>query len=350
MRLLICTQAVDQRDSVLGFFHGWILGFAKRCDTVTIICLREGKHDLPNNVEVVALYSKHRVLRALEVLWHSAVRAQRYDAVFVHMNPEYADVAGWLWRLTGKRVVLWYTHKATPFTLRFAVPFVHAVVTASKESFRLASSKVIVTGHGIDTERDIPARKPSEDGTVRLMTTGRITETKRVDVVIGAFLELKRRGMHATLKIYGEPVSARDRVYEERMRLRLKEAGEYPGVIFVGSVPHAELPNRRAEADYLLHASETGSLDKNVLDAAVSGVVPISSSEAYEDFFSGFDTLLCYPKGDSVALADRVVALEALATSERQRMVDVLRGRVVQKHSLNALLDNIILVLSGRTV
>jgi len=27
MKLLICTQKVDINDDILGFFHGWILGF-----------------------------------------------------------------------------------------------------------------------------------------------------------------------------------------------------------------------------------------------------------------------------------------------------------------------------------
>ena len=55
MRLLILTQKVDINDDILGFFHRWIEEFAKRCEKVIVICLQEGRHDLPSNVKVLSL-------------------------------------------------------------------------------------------------------------------------------------------------------------------------------------------------------------------------------------------------------------------------------------------------------
>ena len=55
MRLLIVTQVVDQNDSVLGFFHRWIEEFAKNCEKVHVICLKESVHNLPENVAVHSL-------------------------------------------------------------------------------------------------------------------------------------------------------------------------------------------------------------------------------------------------------------------------------------------------------
>ena len=55
MRLLICTQTVDRADSALGFFHRWIEELSKRCESVIVVCLKEGKHALPHNVEVLSL-------------------------------------------------------------------------------------------------------------------------------------------------------------------------------------------------------------------------------------------------------------------------------------------------------
>ena len=54
-RLLITTQAVDLDDPVLGFFHRWIEEFAKHCESISVICLKEGRHDLPDNVHVYSL-------------------------------------------------------------------------------------------------------------------------------------------------------------------------------------------------------------------------------------------------------------------------------------------------------
>ena len=55
MKLLIVTQKVDQNDSVLGFFHKWIIQFAGHFETVTVVCLEKGNYDLPKNVRVLSL-------------------------------------------------------------------------------------------------------------------------------------------------------------------------------------------------------------------------------------------------------------------------------------------------------
>src|SRR3989344_7209303 len=53
--LLILTQKVDRDDPVLGFFHGWLVEFARRFERITVVCLEEGVHSLPKNVEVLSL-------------------------------------------------------------------------------------------------------------------------------------------------------------------------------------------------------------------------------------------------------------------------------------------------------
>src|SRR3989344_6410983 len=99
MRVLICTQAVDRDDTDLGFFIRWIEEIAKESEHVLVVCLRKGAHSLPANVEVISLGERYRLLRALEVCTIAFGRRHEYDAVFVHMNPEYIVAAGWLWRL-----------------------------------------------------------------------------------------------------------------------------------------------------------------------------------------------------------------------------------------------------------
>ena len=47
MRLLLVAQTVDINDPVLGFFHTWIASLSRQVANVTVICLREGEHTLP---------------------------------------------------------------------------------------------------------------------------------------------------------------------------------------------------------------------------------------------------------------------------------------------------------------
>ena len=153
MKLLICTQKVSLTDSNLGSFHRWISEFAKHCEQVSVICLEEGRHELPANVHVYSLGKERGTVSRVQYafrFWRQMWRLRgQYDAVFVHMNPEYLIMGGGWWRITHKRVVLWYTHKSVNLRLRIGAFFASVICTASKESFRLSSNKVQVVGHGI---------------------------------------------------------------------------------------------------------------------------------------------------------------------------------------------------------
>jgi len=263
MRLLITTQAVDQNDPILGFFVRWIEEFAKHCGQVTVICLRKGEHHLPPNVRVLALGDSGKLSRAYKLLEGAYKFRGDYDAVFVHMNPEYLVAAGWLWRLLGKRTALWYTHKSVNLKLRIAALFANTILTASKESFRLASSKVRVMGHGIDTDFFSPGPIPRGS---HWLSVGRLTASKRHDLAI--------RDAHAAGKelwIAGEG--------PERKRLEALSQELGASVLFLGGLMQARLRDEYRKAALLVHRSETGSLDKVVLEALACGC-PVRTNDA----------------------------------------------------------------------
>ncbi len=346
MRLLICTQAVDRNDPTLGFFHRWLEEFAKHCESITIICLGKGVYSLPNNITVHSLGKEHgRVskLRYALRFWKILFRVRgSYDAVFIHMNPEYILLAGWWWRLIGAPIGLWYVHKSVDFRLRSAALFSNYIFTASKESFRLLSRKVMLMGHGIDVARAKP--HIPRTNALRLITSGRVTAIKHLEVILEAFLLLKKKGLAVTCTILGAPVTEDDSEYQKTLFKLLVDAGEKPETVFIGAVSHDRVPEFRAAADYFLHASDTGSLDKSVLDAAVSGVLPLSPSEAYTEFFGAYKSVLAYPKGDSQALAERIVTLEAMPEEKREEMRKMLHSRVIEKYSLATLIPRILAV------
>ena len=133
-KLLIITQKVDPNDQLLGSFVGWIREFKKHYDRVDVVALR-----VPN---------KNWLRFVLQIFW----QVPSHDKVFVHMAPIFAIIAAPWARLWGKRIGLWYTHGTVSWKLRLAEKLVHVIFTASSESFRLKSNKVVVTGHGTDTE------------------------------------------------------------------------------------------------------------------------------------------------------------------------------------------------------
>ena len=145
MKLLILTQKVNKNDAILGFFHRWIEEFSKHCDKLTVICLKKGEYDLPDNVKVLSLGKEGGVsrlkyiFRLYKYIWQER---KNYDFVFVHMNVEYVVLCGILCKLLRKKIGLWYMHKSVTWKLRLAEKLSNTIFTATKESFRLKSDKL----------------------------------------------------------------------------------------------------------------------------------------------------------------------------------------------------------------
>lgn len=269
MKLLICTQAVDKNDPMLGFFIRWIEEFAKHVGRIEIICLKEGKHTLPTNVRVHSLGKERGAASGAAYAWRFLSLAWKlrheYDTVFVHMNPEYIVVAGLLWRLMHKRIALWYTHKSVNLKLRIAVLFAHVVFTASPESFRLQTKKLRVIGHGIDVDFFSPDSKVSR-GTA-ILSAGRLSPTKRHDLVIRAAEHFLYE-----VRIAGE---GPERKNLESLALNLSISSR---IHFLGAQTQEQLREEYRRAGVFIHMSETGSLDKVVLEALACGLPVITTS------------------------------------------------------------------------
>ncbi len=286
MKLLIITQIVDKDDAVLGFFHGWIKEFAKNCEKVTVICLKEGKHELPENVKVLSLgknlgVSKFKYLANFyKYIW---VEHKNYDFVFVHMNPEYIILGGFVWRLLRKKIGLWYAHGTVTFKLRFATFFSNIVFTSTSKGCRLSSKKIKIVGQGIDCERfsyseDLPMNK--------VCTVGRISRTKNLDVLIQAIALLKEEEKNIIFDIYGECLTGKDREYEKELAVLIKKLNLNDVVRLCGPIIQRKLPDVLKQYGIFLSAGQTGSLDKAILEAAAVGRIVISSNSGAFEFLN----------------------------------------------------------------
>lgn len=278
--MLILTQKVNKNDPVLGFFHDWIIEFAKHVPKLTVICLEKGEYDLPSNVEVISLgkekgYRKVTLFARLCYL----VLTKKYDKVFVHMNPEYVVLFGWLWRIFGKKVSLWYTHKAVNLKLKIATFFAHRIFSASSESFRLKTKKLVVMGHGIDSDVFYPTKDFPEE--VHIISVGRISETKNYEPFLEAVALLVQENIVPfRVSIAGGPISVADEVYLNKLQAMCRSKNIEHIVSFVGSVPYRKIPDFYRQGTIFINLSNTGSLDKAILEAMACGLSIVTSNEA----------------------------------------------------------------------
>lgn len=337
MKLLICTQKVDKDDPILGFFHRWIEEFAKHCEHIVVIANGVGEYNLPKNVEIYSLgkeKNSSRVIKIFRFVRFSYRLRKEYDAVFVHMIPEFVIAGGVIWRFFKKQVSLWYVHGTVSLRLQAAVFLAHKVFTTSPESCRVKSRKVQSMGHGIDIPKVFPPKKESK--VLSVISIGRISPAKQVEKLLEAFRLLKERGVPFTAQLIGGPATKNDIAYANLIEIKAKKLG----VDYKGPLPHEEAMSMLQSADIFVSASITGSVDKAVLEAAARRVVPIFSSKAF-DTALGVPGLWVSSEGTGAPFADRIQELSN-NPNELQTLAEQVHTVVLRKHNLTQLIPKIV--------
>jgi glycosyltransferase involved in cell wall biosynthesis len=313
MKLLILTQAVDLDHPYLGFFHRWLEEFAKECELVTVISLQKGRYQLPENVKVFSLGKEegnsklHRINNFYKYIFQES---ENYDGVFVHMNPAYVVLGGLFWRMAGKRIALWYTHRQVDMKLKIAEKIANIIFTASEESFTLKSKKVHIVGHGIDVTRfiSIERKQKSEGEPVRIISVGRISPIKNCNTLIETAAILKKEwNKKFQIVFIGEANDERDEDYKRTLKELVLSRDLSDVVTFIGKVTQEKLPEEYARADLSVNLTPTGGVDKVVLESMASGVPVFSSNKTFIDYFGGLWSDLIFQERDARDLADKII-------------------------------------------
>jgi glycosyltransferase involved in cell wall biosynthesis len=344
LRLLWFNLATDADAPGQGFNTRWLNVMAQRCEHIDVVTMRVGRLALAENVRVFSVgkekgYSEPR--RAVEFyrILGRLLRDNTYDACFAHMQPLFAVMAGPLLRVRGIPITLWYAHKAVTLRLRLAEKVAYRVVTASPESFRLASPKTRVVGHGVDTQQFVPVDQPAPDR-LTVVSVSRIAPVKRLETIITAASLLADQDM--CLRIVGS-VYPQDEAYARQLQAQIRDLGLDTVVDWVGPVTHEQTPPIYQQATVLVNMSNTGSIDKAVLEAMACGIPVLTANEAFQSLLPDWAWL---PDADPALLAERLRQVVAFSAAERAQVGQHLREIVEQQHSLDRLADRLVALLA----
>ena len=335
MRLLIFTQKVDSQDPVLGFFCGWIIALSKKIDSVHVICLEEGKHDLPRNITVYSL-GKEQGANKLEYIVHFFQHlytvSGQYDAVFVHMNQEYALLGGLYWRLARIPLYMWRNHPYGNLCTFIAVILSKKVFCTSSESFTARFKKTILMPAGIDTGMFKPISETIRKKNSVCMV-GPISPIKRIELSIEAIKILIDSGNQVSLSIIGSS-SEGDLHYLDSLKLYVSENKLLSYVQFIGSVSHDKLPEIYSSHEICLNLTEDGSFDKTIVESASCGSIPLVSNK----FLKGILPDSCITNIDAESIAHSIQ--NVLNTSVRIETQNKLE-KFVKSQSLSELVKRL---------
>jgi len=349
MKVLMLTPVVDEHDPLLGFIVTWINRLASKVDALHVVTLDyDGETALPENVTVYNL--GERKIKLTKYLYFSRIifnllRKKAVGVVFCHMYVVFTFmVSPWVKPLRIP-IVQWYAHGRADFKLRLAHLIADKIVTSSKEGFRIKSNKVIITGQGIDTDVFKPAEQREEDSHRHVvLSVGRISPVKDYETLIrAADILVNKKGMDNLEFIIagGVPIPSQQAYYEEIVKmaqeLRLTER-----LKFVGSIPHTEVVQYYQSCDLFINTSQTGSMDKAVLEAMACGKPVLTSNEAFKDMLADNAELLLFTPDRPEELAEKIYRLLEMNEEKRAQLGASLRKIVEKDHSVGHLTDRLV--------
>ncbi len=332
MRLLICTQVVDKNDPVLGFFHRWIEEFATHFESIVVICLFEGLHELPPNVTVYSLGKDTKTSPSIvyAIRFVSLIFRLRndYDRVFVHMNQEYVLLSGFLSQILGKKMSMWRNHYAGSLVTRVAVHLCDVVFSTSRFAYLARFRKNVTMPVGIDTNvfraNQVVSRAPRS-----ILMLGRVDASKRIEILIRALGLLKdAAGLRVT--IVGGP-SEKSSSYPTLLQDEAKKSGCGDRVAFLPAVANLETVGVYSAHDIYVNMSRSGMLDKTIFEAMACGALVISCSEDLNE------SPFIVTKPDVGSVAQRLRDIFAMTDFEKDAIREEQRRYVEEHHGLKAL-------------
>lgn len=350
-RLIFITQHVDPTHPFLGTAAAQVSALARRVDEIVVLADATGGGAPPANVRVHLFCSDRKLGRGAlfeRALAAELVRRPRPLAVVAHMCPVYAVLAAPLARPLGVPVLLWYAHWKAHATLRLAELLSTRIVSTDAQTFPLPSRKVSALGQAIEVDglhcAERPARTP-----LRLLVVGRYSPAKGIGVILRGVRLALDRGLDARLDACGTTSSAEEERHKDDLERLVDELGLRDRATLGGPVPHDRIAAVYDGADILVNNMRAGTSDKVVYEAAASCMPVIASNPWFAGLLDGIDPPLRYDRGDAAGLAERLLAVAALAPKRRSEIGRALRARVVESHSVDSWADGLIAVAEGRS-
>jgi glycosyltransferase involved in cell wall biosynthesis len=312
LRVLIINFTLDERSPVLAWQASVAREIAERVQEVHVFTEWLGEFAPPPNLTFDAM--PHRpfgVPRRLGASWlmlprlMGITRRFRPDVCFVHMAHEWCyRIAPYL-RARGIPVLLWYAHGSVPWKLYLSNFGASRIVTSTPEGFRIETVKRRIIGQAIDTVMFNPDGARAHR--VEVVSVGRVSRRKRTMLLVEAMAHVIKRPelAAARLILVGPTLTPDDARYEQELAARAAQLGLQENVELRGPMSQAETAALYETATLHVNVSDTGSMDKTVLEALACGCPVVTSNVAFFDLLKPVPAMLI-AEPTPEALADRI--------------------------------------------
>ena len=354
MRILAIVQEFDPDSHILGFLYTWLIKITKQLDELYIVSLEEKHIELEKNIKVYSLgkelgYHKIHQFYNFNRIVADILLKRKVDLVFVLMCPEYVFLVAPYAKIRGIPIVMWYAHGSVSMRLRIASFLIDRIVSSSEDGFRLNCKKLTIVGQGIDVNNfQLPTSnfQIKNNGKKIILSAGRISPIKNYEILINVADILVNKGGMKDFKfiiVGGLPIpDQRDYLYSLKNMVKALNLEDY--FDFIGPVSYRDIHNYYEICDLLINTSNTGSLDKVVLEAMACRKLVLTCNEAFGDLLKIHSDILMFAKNDIDSLAEKIIYILNMDAKDKDRLTNDLRGIVARNHNLDSFIDNILTV------
>jgi len=257
----------------------------------------------------------------------------RISAYFIHMAIRFTLLLLPFKLIFRPKLVIWYAHQAIPVELIISDKLADTALTCTKYAYNLSNPKNLkIIGHGINMKKfTLFGRKVQKINTI--VTIGRITSVKNLDILIKSFIKLLDDFPELKLYLIGGTVRDDDKEYG--IKLKKLSKGFRDHIIFTGEVDFSSIKDYYDSSDLFINLSASSSLDKAILEAMACGIPVLSTNKSAVSLFSHL-----YGKGFFPSSIDSFSKdMRKLLTSEIKHDPEALRKEIQNNHSLERLAD-----------
>ena len=320
---------MDRNSKVLSHCIDWVNNISEHFEKVFVITVKSKAYTVNSNVKVYSIERDRKsrlqsIIRLFKILF-KIHKKNKIDGYFVHMATYFVPFLFPLKMFFKIPLLFWYAHSSITIALRLATLFSDKIFSPSKESFKLKTNKIVFTGHGINT--DIFQLKSNKKCQFQKFAVfGRISNTKNIHIMINTFDKLRQLGIHLT--IIGEPLTKNDQIYFERLFIRT-----YSNISYKKNIPKQNIINEYSKYDLIINLSDTGSLDKVIIEPMSMGIPVLTSNKSAHELFAHLN-------GKGVFLTTKENFENDLKKIIKEKPAikpDLLRKEITENHSIKKL-------------
>lgn len=298
--LLVINYAMDENHPIFPHQIAVVKKLAKHFESISVITNQSSTfpENLPANIKIFEVDWKenHPFSNSLNffLTFIKVLRINRPLAIFSHMTEVQSALISPLARFVKIPHILWYAHKSRSKFLVWNSLWITKILTSTRASCPLKSSKVVAIGQGVDASLFSAKARIIHPRRNRWISVGRIDPSKKTHLLIDIFLEQMRNDSSAKLTIVGSPSSS-STAYLHSILNQLQDESYNCSITFVGALHQKQIVDEFYEHDLFIHAFQ-GSLDKVLVEATLSGIPVITCNHEYlKDFGTISDITSDYP-------------------------------------------------------